>query len=159
MYSIEFRLKNERLSIPIDKYRNKHNDIHLFSIIKPQLHKIYGFLFNKNDIFEGVTICLLDDNNVIASKTINPKNKIICTFGGFKPDSNLNIELTIESLFSELEAYIITIKDGEIFKVTLNDKDIDVNWFIENVYKKDTGRYYRKFSTFLNIKVFKRDVE
>lgn len=152
-------MKNKKMSIQIDKYCNRHNDIHLFSVIQPQLHNIYGFLFNDNDIYNGLSICLLDGEECINNIVIYPGKIISCHFGGFKPDSTLGIETAIEELFESLEAYDITIKDDEIFKVTHKNEEVDVNWFIENIYRKNTNRYYRKFTTFLKLKIFKRDLK
>lgn len=159
MYKINFILKDSKLSIPIDKFCNQHNDIHIFSIIKPKLYEIYGFLLNNKYLYDGFVVQLLDDDILLCEKKIMPEANVICHFEGFKPSSNLDVEKIIEDLFDELESYLIEIKNGEISKVTFGNDDINLEWFINNIYRNTDGRYYRKISTFLKIKIFKRDTK
>lgn len=159
MYKINFILKDSKLSIPIDKFCNQHNDINIFSIIKPKLYEIYGFLLNNKYLYDGFVVQLLDDDILLCEKKIMPEANVICHFEGFKPSSNLDVEKIIEDLFDELESYLIEIKNGEISKVTFGNDDINLEWFINNIYRNTDGRYYRKISTFLKIKIFKRDTK
>lgn len=159
MYSMQICVGNSTMNIQFNKFFNQHKDINVTKIIYENIIDMYFLVINANCLLDKIEIILLDNDELVESTIIKLDKNISFVFFEDYIYSSIIIEQAIHILFKKIERYIIKAEDGEINKVILNDKEIDVNWFIKNIYKADTGRYYRKMITLSDMCVFTRDIK
>lgn len=163
MYSMQICVGNSTMNIPFnkfnDKFNDKYKDLNIFDTLLENITNINCCLINTKYPLDTIDIFLLDDDDVLKKTTIELNKKIFFMFSENGIESNFQIMNKIQELFDSLEKYIIEVENDEISRVILNDEEIDVNWFIKNIYKADAGRYYRKAITLNNMCVFTRDIK
>lgn len=159
MYNIQISNGKNSLFISFNKFHNDHNDLSIKNILNENKNIINSFFINSKYKLDKIAVTLFDGNEKLGQQTIVQNKKINFMFSDENIEADINLIDTINNLFENLEKYIIELENDEISKVILNNKDIDVNWFINNIYKADTGRYYRKIITFNNMCVFTRDIK
>ena len=162
MYYIELDFGTGNIKVPFN-HLDENNDV----IIKKTLNEFYLYLnkvvLENNDI-DNIEVSFVTDEKVIFQKKYSIPENITLVFENGDTKFYSSLIETINDFYQEfdkLNGYVMSLNDTgeEIVKVVLNGvEEIDLEYFINNIYKNQNGRYYRKFSTEEKLIIFEDDV-
>lgn len=162
MYYIELDFGTGNIKVPFN-HLDENNDV----IIERTLNEFYLCLSKtilENNNIDNIEVSFITDEKVIFQKKYSIPENITLVFENENTNFYSPLVEVINDFYQEfdkLNGYVMFLEDTgeEIVKVVLNGvEEIDLEYFINNIYKNQNGRYYRKFSTKEKLIIFEDDV-